>query len=239
MGIRVVGAGLGRTGTNSLKVALGHLLGGRVYHMFELIERPSDTAVWGSALGDATVDWGQFLSEFAATVDWPACAFWRELAAANPDALVLLSTRDSAEEWWESADRTIWSVLREPLADDDPDRVKRRAMIIKLLETRFDPRWGHREAAMAAYERHNSAVRRDVSSARLIDWRPADGWGPICAALGVDVPQKPVPPRERCDRISRQGGAGGRCGTLESVELIARVPPARSSRHPGCPIRSG
>src|SRR5204862_2029620 len=140
-----------------------------------------------SALGDATVEWEWFLSEFAATVDWPACAFWRELAAANPDALVLLSTRDSAEEWWESADRTIWSVLREPVAADEPDRVKRRAMIIQMLEARFDPRWDDREAAMAAYERHNAVVRHDVSSARLIDWRPADGWGPICAALGVDV----------------------------------------------------
>ena len=214
MGIRVIGAGLGRTGTNSLKVALGHLLGGRVYHMFELIERPSDTAVWGSALGDTTVDWEQFLSEFAATVDWPACAFWRELAAANPDALVLLSTRDSAEEWWESADRTIWSVLREPLGDNDPDRVKRRAMIIKLLETRFDPRWGHRETAMAAYERHNSAVRRDVSSARLIDWRPADGWGPICAALGVDVPQKPFPHANAATAFRAKEGLAEDAGRL-------------------------
>src|SRR5437763_14758448 len=53
--LRVVGAGLGRTGINSLKVALERLLGGRCYHMYELIERPGDTEHWGRAAGGATV----------------------------------------------------------------------------------------------------------------------------------------------------------------------------------------
>ena len=193
MSLRVVGAGLGRTGTNSLKVALERLLGGPVYHMFELVERPPDTPVWSSAIGGGHVDWQPFLSQFVATVDWPACAFWRQLAEANPDALVLLSTRDSAEEWWASADRTIWSVLREPVAPEEVERARRRAMIREMLETTFDPHWDEREAAIAAYERHNDNVRREVPPSRLIDWRAADGWEPICVALGIDVPAEPFP----------------------------------------------
>jgi sulfotransferase family protein len=40
-------------------------------------------------------------------VDLPASAFWRELAAANPQALIILSVRDSPEQWWESVNATI------------------------------------------------------------------------------------------------------------------------------------
>ena len=36
MALQVIGAGLGRTGTSSLKAALELLLGGRCYHMYEL-----------------------------------------------------------------------------------------------------------------------------------------------------------------------------------------------------------
>ena len=42
--MRVVGAGLGRTGTSSLKLALEQLLGGRCYHMTEVFGRPEDVA---------------------------------------------------------------------------------------------------------------------------------------------------------------------------------------------------
>ena len=84
MGLRVVGAGLGRTGTMSLKLALEQLLGGRCYHMVETFERPDDGPTWIRALQDEPVDWHTFLSEYVATVDWPACDFWRPLSAANP-----------------------------------------------------------------------------------------------------------------------------------------------------------
>ena len=46
---------------------------------------------------------------------------------------------------------------------------------------------------MAAYERHNAEVRREVPADRLIDWRPGDGWEPICSALGLDVPAELFP----------------------------------------------
>jgi hypothetical protein len=72
MAVRVVGAGLGRTGTNSLKLALERLLDGRCYHMYELIERPQDTERWESAVAGEPVDWNSLLSEYRATVDFPA-----------------------------------------------------------------------------------------------------------------------------------------------------------------------
>jgi hypothetical protein len=191
--LRVVGAGLGRTGTASLKLALERLLGGRCYHMSELIERPGDTQAWHAAVRGEPVDWDGFLAEYSATLDWPACAFWRELRALNPEAVVVLSTRESAEGWWESMEKTIFATLSRPVPQDDVEWVKRRALTLEMMETRFDPRWGDRDAAIAAYERHNAEVRSSVPGHLLVDWRAGDGWESICAALGVPVPAKPFP----------------------------------------------
>ena len=46
---------------------------------------------------------------------------------------------------------------------------------------------------MAAYETHNDEVRASVPAGRLVEWRPGDGWDPLCAALGVAVPAEPFP----------------------------------------------
>jgi hypothetical protein len=192
MALRVVGAGLGRTATNSLKLALEQLLEGACYHMSEAIERPQDTAVWHAAARGEPVDWSAFPAGVEATVDWPACAFWRELADAHPDAFVLLSTRSSAEDWWESFDNTIGSSMRKPVPDDDPNWRERRAMVLDVLR-RFSSDIADRELTIAAYERHNAAVRAEVPAGRLIDWRAGDGWQPLCDRLRLPVPKEPFP----------------------------------------------
>jgi Sulfotransferase domain len=191
--LRVVGAGLGRTGTNSLKLALEQLLGAPCYHMFEVAARPDDVPTWLAAARGERVDFEGLLEDFAAIVDWPGAAYWREIAATAPDALILLSTRESSAQWWDSVDATILQVVSRPLGDDDPDTARRRAMVREMMDARFTPRWREREHAIAAYERHNADVRASVPSDRLIDWRPGDGWEPICAALAIDVPDVAFP----------------------------------------------
>jgi hypothetical protein len=191
--LRVVGAGLGRTGTNSLKIALEKLLGGPCYHMFELVQREQDTAVWDAAERGEEVDWQSALEGFVASVDWPAAAFWRELLAANPDAFVLLSKRDSAETWWASMEKTIVVALSRPAPPDDPATAERRAVTRRILASRLAREWQDRDAAMAGYERHNQAVRDAVPAERLIEWQPGEGWEPICSALGLAISDMPFP----------------------------------------------
>src|SRR6476661_1539609 len=116
MSLRVVGAGLGRTGTMSLKAALERLLGAPCYHGGEVFPRPSHVEAWNAAARGEPVDWGALFDGFQATVDWPAAAFWEEISEAFPGAVILLSTRESAESWWKSANETIFSRER----GDDP-----------------------------------------------------------------------------------------------------------------------
>jgi hypothetical protein len=193
MALRVVGAGVGRTGTNSLKLALERLLGGRCYHMFELARRDQDIPAWMAAVREEPVDWEGLMDEYVASVDWPAASFWRELHAANPDALVLLSTRDSAQTWWESMERTIVPVLDLAAPEDEPQTARRRAVTVEMMRRRFSPDWRERDGAIAAYERHNEQVRAGVAPGRLLEWQPGDGWEPICSALDVPVPGESFP----------------------------------------------
>jgi hypothetical protein len=192
-GLRVVGAGLGRTGTNSLKLALERLIGGRCYHMIELFERPDDLAGWRGAVRGNPPDWRTFPAGYTATVDWPACAFWDGLADAHPDAIVLLSVRDSAEQWWRSFAATILAMLSRPVPPARSDWVARREVMNEIFERTFTPHWREREGAIAAYEAHNAAVRAAVPAGRLLEWRAGDGWEPLCTALGVPVPDEPFP----------------------------------------------
>ena len=206
MALRVVGAGLGRTGTASLKLALEQLLHGRCYHMFEVFERPQDAPVWLAALRGEPVDWSSLLGDYTASVDWPACAFWRELSDENPDALILLSARDSPETWWASMEQTIVPTLKKPVPADQPALARHRTMVVELLERRFTPEWDSPAAAMAAYRRHNQDVRASAAPGRLLEWHPGEGWEPICDALGLAVPDEPFP-RENtaADFRARQG----------------------------------
>jgi hypothetical protein len=192
-GLRVVGAGLGRTGTNSLKLALERLTGGPCYHMVELFERPDDLPLWRAAVHGDPPDWRTFPAGYSAAVDWPACAFWAGLADAHPDAIVLLSMRESAEQWWRSFEATILDGLSRPVPADRPDWAARREVTLAMLERTFTPDWRDRDGATAGYEAHNAAVRATIASGRLVEWRPGDGWEPICAALRVPVPDEPFP----------------------------------------------
>ena len=189
--LRVVGAGLPRTGTRSLKDALEVLLGGPCYHMHEVFEHLDHAPRWRQAMDGDASGWRSCLDGYVAAVDWPASWFWRDLAAANPDAVVLLSTRADARTWWASVDATILRLLRGGATETDPGW---DAMARALFE-RFGLRIDHAEGGMAAYERYNADVRASVEPERLVEWRPGDGWEPICSALGMPVPAEPFPHR--------------------------------------------
>jgi hypothetical protein len=187
MNLKIVGAGLGRTGTHSLKTALEPLLGGKCHHM-EYVFELDQGELWRD-IGRGNLDLLDVaLDGFVASVDWPSAAYWEELAEQNPDAPILLSTRSSGEAWLQSASDTIFNVI--PNVPDGPWK----EMVNELIITKFGGGDLTDKAAMiAAYERHNDYVRKHADPKRLIDWQATDGWEPICNALGLPVPQEPFP----------------------------------------------
>jgi hypothetical protein len=179
---------VGRTGTHSLKDALEILLGGTCHHMIELLGHPEEIPGWIDAIDGRPVDWNQLLGRYTAMVDWPGGAFWREISAANPDALILLSVRDP-EGWYKSASDTIFFGMDQTDHDLGPWMSK----VKQLLGERFCNDFVDKDAMIAAFNRHNDAVRAEAPADRLLEWVPADGWAPICERLGVAVPDQPFP----------------------------------------------
>lgn len=190
MGLEIIGAGLGRTGTTSLKIALEELLGGPCYHMLEVRERPADPDVWGNAYEGKLPDWEAFFDDYRAAVDWPSAPFWRELGEAFPDAPILLSVRDP-DSWWKSASNTIFIALATYFAPDAP--ADGWARMGRGMMTGFTPHWRDEASAKAAYLAYNEDVRATAPSGRLVEWSPGDGWEPICSALSLAVPDHPFP----------------------------------------------
>ncbi|MDX6309098.1 MAG: hypothetical protein QOI06_2144 [Nocardioidaceae bacterium] len=186
--LRVVGAGLPRTGTHTLKLALARLAGGPSYHMTEVFDNPDHVAFWRAALDGEAPDWCRFFHGYTSAVDWPSSAFWPELAAAFPASVILLSTRADGAEWWRSADATIMEGLRW-----EGEPAPWRTLLGDLWRRTLCAGWEDPAANAVAYERWVEEVRRTAPPDRLVEWRAREGWGPLCEALGVPVPEEPFP----------------------------------------------
>jgi hypothetical protein len=193
MSLSVIGAGFGRTGTLSLKGALEALGLGSCYHMIEVMNSPSHSALWNSAADGDDVNWQEIFGDYGATVDWPACHFWKELADFYPKAKVLLSVRDP-EKWYQSVTNTIYQLLSQPLPDKDAKDFVHRNMVRKIiLEQTFDNRFTDKDYAISVYEKHIETVKNTIPADRLLVFNVAEGWAPLCKFLNVNIPDTPFP----------------------------------------------
>lgn len=205
MALKVVGAGLGRTGTHSLKIALERLLGAPCYHMVEVFQHMDHVPIWHAAARGETVDWETLLAGYEAAVDWPSAAFWPELSAKYPDALVVLSTRP-VDAWWGSAHDTIFPSIER--MHDTEEHQRWYDMVHAMLDARFTSDTENREACVAKFLEHDKHVRNTVPADRLLVWQATDGWEPLCKALNVPVPDEPFPvtntKKEFLDRVNNR-----------------------------------
>lgn len=158
--------------------------------MMDVFGLPEHLALWEAATAGQSVDWRRLYDGYSAAVDWPTSAFWPELMDVYPDALILLSTRDSADSWWKSANATIFGTM-DP--DPPPELADWNSMVRGLMRIKFTPDFLDEKASKRAYEAHNRRVRERVPADRLLEWQPGDGWEPICERLGLDVPDQPFP----------------------------------------------
>jgi Sulfotransferase domain len=191
MTLQVIGAGVGRTGTYSLKLALEQLGFGPCHHMEEVLKHaPRQIPLWHAALAGQP-DWPAVFEGYAAAVDWPTAAFWRELAAAYPEAKVVLSARDAAR-WYESYSQTIAKFMSQADAAAPQFRPWFDMAFGLTRKSGFDGD-GSRDATIEAYEANVAAVRTAIAPERLLIFDVKDGWEPLCRFLAKPVPAMPFP----------------------------------------------
>jgi hypothetical protein len=182
MELQVVGAGFGRTGTLSMKVALERLGFGPCHHMLEVFARPEDAPGWAAVVRGEFSALDQLLEGFGSSVDFPACMAWEPLWRARPESKVLLTVRPSAD-WWRSFNATIGQEIQK--ADSELSRA--------ISEAVFAGRADDEATAVAVYEAHNTRVVETVPAEQLCVYEMGSGWEPLCAFLGVDVPDESFP----------------------------------------------
>jgi hypothetical protein len=189
MSLSVIGAGFGRTGTESMKMALEILGFGPCHHMKELNANPAQRALWRAiARGDrsnSAPDWEQAFADYRSCTDWPSAFYWRELSAAYPDAKIILTLRD-AESWYASVQKTI---LKSIMGNADPDSVG----VSLIAERVFGGRLDDRAHAIAVFEKNSAEVQAAFDVDRLLVHRLGDGWDALCRFLGKSVPDAPFP----------------------------------------------
>ena len=207
MALQVISLGFGRTATLSLRMALEELGFGPCYHMESVLaDMPARVPHWNEAL-DGQADWDVLYEGFGAAVDWPTAAFPAELVEAYPEAGFILSTR-SAESWYASISQTILAVLAAPEKWPPEQRdwldMVHRVVVDRSLGGRTDP-----EGAMGAFRAHEAAVKAAVPPERLLVFEARDGWAPLCAFLGAEVPKTPYPRSNTRDEFFALLAEGG------------------------------
>ncbi len=219
MALKVIGAGLGRTATFSLKFALEHLGFGPCYHMSEVFAGARrNVPLWLGVVGGKP-NWDAIFEGFQSTTDYPACTYWRELAAHYPKAKVVLTVRD-ADSWFESVSETIFSDAMQGSLAGSPVETMMKGVIFDA----FDGRVKDRAFMTGWFTRRNQQVIDALPPERLLVFSPKQGWEPLCAFLGVRVPKVPFPRVNSRDELSHAAAEEhGLPPDPESAERFARA----------------
>ena len=186
--MKVIGAGFGRTGTLSLKLALEQLGFAPSYHMFEVVGRPERLQEWLELAEGGERDWSGTFSGYQAAVDWPASAFWRELVDFYPEAKVVLTVRDP-DRWYDSIEKTLYA---QYLQLREQNTLFARMVQPMIWDGIFGGRFD-RESATERFRRHVAEVTETVPAHRLLVFRTGEGWDPLCEFLDVPAPAEEFP----------------------------------------------
>ena len=199
--LQVIGVGMHRTGSMSVKAALERLGFGPCYHGMEALRRHRDGDHWLAAYeAGGEFDWPVIFEGYRATLDWPTMYFWEQLATAYPKAKIVLTDRDP-ERWWDSHVKMfqLGADFDEKLTDEqrqwaeESGFARMQTALATIVFDTFDGQVFDKPHCLRVFEQHYQKVRRTVPAERLLVYRVQEGWEPLCRFLGVAVPDEPFP----------------------------------------------
>jgi len=201
MSLSVIGTGLSRTGTTTLRKVLEELGFSPCYNSTELFIRPRGIEFWEGLEQGEEVDFENFFSNYNGIIGFPGYIFHQQLKAEYPDARVILSYREP-EEWYEDISKTVFESVSshvnkayaEEVRSFDPylaDCIERiHALQLRILEENyFEGRFADKDYAVQRYVEWNEGIKDIYSEDELLVYQVTEGWEPVCKFLGVPVPE--------------------------------------------------
>lgn len=193
MTLKIIGAGFGRTGTNSLKLALEQLGFDPCHHMFELRDHPHLTPDWQAVASGKPANWDVMFDGYQSQVDWPGARYWKELSEHYPKAKVILSVRD-AERWCDSFLKTIAKAIHaRGQRGNDSDNARSGLAYEIIMKQIFEGNIEDRDHLIGIYNDHIREVKETIPRERLLVYDVRQGWEPLAGFLEVDIPSTPFP----------------------------------------------
>lgn len=206
MSIKIIGAGLPRTGTNTLKESLEKLGFVKTYHMKELLYNPTTLHYWKTLKETGTTNWDELYNGFQATVDFPAYPWYKEHMKKYPDAKVILTVRPF-EKWHASVYSTIWlagpknifeKIIKIIIMLLFKPRLMKVSLCVKfakmmIFKVHFQGKFEDKVFAEKIFNQHIADVKAYVPADKLLVYDVSEGWGPLCKFLGVPEPSEPLP----------------------------------------------
>ncbi len=188
MALKVIGAGLGRTGTMSLKAALEILGFGPCYHMTECL--PKGARHWQQWINaaNASPDWPAIFAGYQSTLDFPSCTNYQALADFYPDAKVILTVRDP-ERWFESTQETIFA----PHWMEYLETAEMGKFMMPHINDHFQNRMHDKDYLIQCFNQHIENVKKNIPAERLFIYEIKQGWIPLCEFLQVPRPTEDFP----------------------------------------------
>jgi len=187
----VIGVGVGRTGTHSLKTAINKLGFGPCHHMEEVLQNmPVQVPLWSAAVNGGP-DWRTIYSGYQSAVDWPTACFYRELLKEFPSAKFVLTQRNP-ENWADSFGSTIYKLLAG--RDEAPREMHAWLDMANgvVAKTGFQADLD-RDGLVNAFAAHSKMVKETIPASQLLVFAVKEGWEPLCTFLGEPIPDEPFP----------------------------------------------
>lgn len=191
MAIKIIGVGLGRTGTYSLKLAISQLGHGPCHHMEEVVKKmDSQVPLWSEAV-NGNADWAEIYEGYNSAVDWPTASFFHELIKEYPKAKFILTERNP-ENWADSFGSTIYKLIE---GKNNAPKIMHNwiDMCIDVLNKSGVPLGLDRNGLINGFIAHNNAVKKEIPKEQLLIYQVKQGWEPLCDFLNAPVPNETFP----------------------------------------------
>ncbi|CAF2966818.1 unnamed protein product [Rotaria sp. Silwood2] len=188
--VRVIGAGLPRTGTSSLKAALELLGFGPCHHMVELFDKPERSVQFIRALDGKQVDFYELMKGYGSTVDSPTSDFYKEIYQIYPKAKIILTVRDNGEKWFESFQSTIASIFQDNSYYFAVYLIRflhLQSIVCRKIEQKWINKYGN--IGPSFHDQYNNRIINENKDGEILIYNVKEGWSPLCKFLGVDIPE--------------------------------------------------